>query len=144
MNRTIRQRPSNFCLSSRHKATDLIEMRLERSRCVPFAYQDMVRERFSALARQWSEDTQFVSSAREMAEHPAYRSIIELGWPVVPCLLADLRDSGNHWYLALREITGENPVAPEDRGHVDRMTRAWLEWGYRKHFLEKPTTEDRR
>jgi hypothetical protein len=51
-------------------------------------------------------------------------------------MLADLRDTGSHWFWALREITGENPVAPEDRGYVDRMIQAWLAWGRERGYPE--------
>jgi hypothetical protein len=29
----------------------------------------------------------------------------------------------------LSEITGTNPIKPEQRGRVKQMAEAWLEWG---------------
>ena len=41
----------------------------------------------------------------------------------------------DHWFPALKSISGEDPVPPEDRGKVRRMTKAWLAWG-EKQSLE--------
>jgi hypothetical protein len=82
---------------------------------------------FHALAREWKEETEHLSST-EVFTHPAYQRIIGLGEPVVPLLLQDL-DSGAHGFWALRAITGANPVPPQDAGRVRRMANAWLAWG---------------
>lgn len=70
---------------------------------------------FHALARRWKEETEFLSSP-DMFAHPAYQQIIGLGRPAAPLLLRDLEATGAHWFWALREITGENPVPPKTRG----------------------------
>jgi hypothetical protein len=70
--------------------------------------------RFNALAAEWKEATAFLSSTSAMVTHPAYQSIIGLGWPAIPLLLHDLEREPIHWFEALRAITGEDPVARED------------------------------
>jgi hypothetical protein len=84
--------------------------------------------RFRSLARRWKQDTLFCSSTTDMANHPAYREIIAMGWAAVPLILDELRTEPDHWFWALREITGEDPVAPQDRGVLRKMTEAWLRW----------------
>ena len=45
-----------------------------------------------------------------------------------------MRAQGGHWFYALREITGANPVKPDDRGKVAIMQASWLEWGEANGF----------
>ena len=83
---------------------------------------------FHTLARQWKEATQFVSSVTEMVTDPAYQQIIGMGKAALPLILAELRREPDHWFWALQAITGENPVPLADRGRIQAMTQAWLEW----------------
>jgi hypothetical protein len=64
-----------------------------------------------------------------MAAHPAYRAIVGLGKPVVPLLLAELEREPDHWFIALHELTGAEPVPEEARGRIEEMAVAWIEWG---------------
>ena len=92
------------------------------------------QERFRDLARQWKEATAFTSSTTEMVMHPAYQQIIGMGSAALPLIFAALRRQPDHWFWALRAITGEDPVTPDDRGKVQRMTDAWLEWAQRQGY----------
>jgi hypothetical protein len=94
-----------------------------------------VAEEFATLAEEWIEATRFTSSITEMAMHPAYQRIIGLGKPAVPFLLRKLQASPGHWFWALRAITGCDPIVPEDRGRVPRMTEAWLTWGRAQRLI---------
>jgi hypothetical protein len=89
---------------------------------------------FDDWARQWKSETRYVSSTSDMVLHPAYQRIIGLGPAAVPLILDELRREPNHWFWALKAITGEDPVPPADRGRLDRMTAAWLAWGQRAGF----------
>jgi hypothetical protein len=91
---------------------------------------------FVELAEQWRRETGMHSSVSRMVTHPAYLSIIGLGPPVVPLLLRALQQQPEHWFVALRAITRESPVPPEDAGNIGKMTTAWLEWGRRHGFIE--------
>jgi hypothetical protein len=65
-----------------------------------------------------------------MAAHPAYQEIIQMGPAVVPLILADLARQPDHWFSALKAITGANPsINPADRGRIDKLAEAWLRWG---------------
>lgn len=76
-----------------------------------------------------------LSSSTEKAVHPAYQRIIGLGPAVVPLVLRELEQHGGHWFWALRALTGENPVRPEDAGQVRKMTESWLEWGRQRGLV---------
>lgn len=91
--------------------------------------------RFRQLARKWINETEYLSSAARMAEHPTYQEIIQLGQPAVPLLLAELRRRPDFWFAALRAITGENPVPPQSAGKVKDMAAAWLAWGQAKGLI---------
>ncbi len=91
-----------------------------------------VQSRFRELAKQWRQATAHLSSSARMAAHPAYREIVQMGWPAVPFLIAELRRKPNHWFIALEEITGENPVPPGCDGDINEMARAWIEWASKR------------
>jgi hypothetical protein len=96
---------------------------------VPAARQtESVEQKFQRLAAQWRAETEHLSSTSRMFNHPAYREIIALGQGVLPLLFRDLAREPDHWFAALRALTGAQPVPPEDRGRIDRMAEAWLRW----------------
>jgi len=97
--------------------------------------RDRRRERFGRLACRWREDTQWLSSATEIAVHPAYQAIIGMGPEALPLILEDLRHNSGHWYWALKAISNEDPVPPRDRGAIKRMKAAWLRWGEQKGIV---------
>lgn len=76
-----------------------------------------------------SEETALSSSTIDMAMHPAYQQIIGMGKPAVPLLLEALLQKPDHWLWALKAITGEDPVDVNDRGDLQRMSAARLNWG---------------
>ena len=87
------------------------------------------RERFIELADQWEIETVLLSRTDLMIKHPAHQKIISMGEPVVPLILQRMQAQVGHWFYALREITGANPVKPDDRGKVSIMQASWLQWG---------------
>jgi hypothetical protein len=96
---------------------------------VPATQQaESVEQKFQRLAAVWRAETRYLSSTTMMFSHPAYQEIIAMGEAVVPSLLRDLEKEPDHWYGALRAITGAQPVPAEDRGNITRMAAAWLRW----------------
>ncbi len=87
-------------------------------------------ERFSDLAAEWKSQAEFLASPTKIAELPAYRAIIAMGPAAVPLILNELRREPDHWFIALKRITGEDPVPENARGDIDRMGEAWLNWGH--------------
>lgn len=95
-----------------------------------------IAARFNELVDRWKRDTEYVSDIMEMATHPSYQEIIGMGRPAIPLLLRELKHSPDHWFWALRSISGEDPVPPENRGKIQEMANAWLKWGHEKGYLE--------
>ncbi|MGH7772345.1 MAG: hypothetical protein ACREQA_08905 [Candidatus Binatia bacterium] len=94
-----------------------------------------IAERFRELVQAWKPDIGHLSSATQMAMHPAYQQIIGLGREAVPLILRELRREPDHWFWALKAITGVDPVEPNARGRVREMTTAWLRWGEEQGLL---------
>ncbi|WP_414513389.1 hypothetical protein [Nostoc sp. PCC 9305] len=84
---------------------------------------------FSELAEQWRRETGMLSVASKISMHPAYQRIIGMGQPVVPLIMRELEREPDHWFWALSAITGANPVKAEQRGRLQQMAVAWIEWG---------------
>ena len=99
------------------------------------AKAETIEQKFQRLAAVWRAETGHLSSTTQMFNHQAYQEIIRMGSAVMPSLLRDLQREPEHWFAALRTITGAQPVSPEDRGQIDKMAEAWLRWatehGYR-------------
>jgi len=112
-------------------------------------YEDLVGHYFKPITRQWSNplirfynlkeqwlnDTSFSSSITEIAMHPAYQQIIGMGPLAIPFILLEIMEKPGQWFWALRSITGEDPVPPEERGQVKRMTEYWISWGKEQKYL---------
>lgn len=94
-----------------------------------------LKAEFDRLAAEWKRETRYHSSSDIIEEHPAYQAIIAMGEDVIPLILADLRQSMAHWFMALGRITGASPVRYEDRGKVEIMTAAWLDWGKQHRYI---------
>ena len=87
------------------------------------------RQRFTELADQWETETVFLSNLTRAAAHPAHKEIVRMGETAVPLIMERMRKKGGHWFIALREITGANPIPYAKRGNVPAMQEAWLNWG---------------
>ena len=92
------------------------------------------KRRFAALAQEWTEATAFTSSATAMAMHPAYQQIIGMGDAALPFIFQELRRQPDHWFWALKAITGEDPVPPSDRGQIEKMAAVWLQWAEQRGY----------
>ncbi len=93
--------------------------------------QDDLKEQFDRLAAVLHEECAFLSSMDEVAQHPAYRQIVEMGGHALPLILKELEQGSAHWFCALHEITRENPVLPKHRGYIKEMAQDWLDWARR-------------
>lgn len=95
-----------------------------------------VADEFYYLARSWKrERDRFAFSAQEMAEHQAYTAIIGMGECAIPYILNELRKEPDHWFLALSEIAGVDPVPVSDRGRIRAISEAWINWGKENGYL---------
>ena len=96
-----------------------------------------LKERFERFAKEWKEQSRYLSNTAQMAMLKPYQRIIGLGLPVVPLILAELEHEPDQWFWALEAITGEDPVPPEAKGKVTLMAEAWEEWGKQHGCLPK-------
>lgn len=94
-----------------------------------------VQGQFRHFTAWWKRDTEFQSSSTRIAMHPGYQRIIGMGKDALPLILRDLEATQAQWFWALKAITGDDPVPMEDRGYVDRMTRAWVRWGIQRNLV---------
>ena len=90
---------------------------------------------FKKFAEEWRLETGMLSLVTQKSMHQAYQRIIGMGQPVIPLILRDLEQKPDHWFWALRAITGDNPVKPEQRGRMKQMAQAWIQWG-KEHGYE--------
>ena len=90
---------------------------------------------FDRLAAEWKRETAHLSSTTMIAEHWAYRAIVGMGAIAVPLILRDLAEAPAMWFMALHEITGELPIPEEDRGNIESMRAAWLDWGEANDYI---------
>ena len=91
--------------------------------------------RFRALADQWRWETGPLSSSTAIAAHPAYQEIIGMGPAAIPMVLQELQERCDHWFAALRALSGENPVPREYAGRIPKITELWLEWGRERGYI---------
>lgn len=89
--------------------------------------------KLDSLASEWKAARGHTASVNMWVRLPAYQQIIEIGRlhkdEVIGFLLKELTHSPDHWFWALKELTGQNPVTPESRGNIDSMSKCWIEWG---------------
>jgi hypothetical protein len=88
-----------------------------------------LEKRFAALAAEWKAERGHSSSTSKLCAHPAYQQIIGMGAMAVPLLLRELEREPDHWFWALKVITGVNPVPRESRANIREMARHWMKWG---------------
>lgn len=85
-------------------------------------------EHFIELREEWHAATGHLSNPSKVVQHPAYRAIVALGWPVIPYILQAIeRGEPDFWGPALHEITGEEPpLAEGPQPLLERIGEAWL------------------
>ena len=99
------------------------------------------RETFDRLVTQWRNETGMASSISKKVKDPNYQAIMEMGFPVVRLILRDLQKGPDHWFVALRTITGQDPI-PVKLGVTQQTVTfqeavdAWIDWGKRRGLIE--------
>lgn len=95
-----------------------------------------LEQQFAKLTEEWRAATAFTSSLTEMSAHPAYQRIIGMGRLALPMIFRELAQEPDHWFWALKAITGCDPVEPPHRGNIDLMAADWLAWGRSRGYLQ--------
>lgn len=96
--------------------------------------QDALKVEFTKLTAKWKASRSASSSTIAIVIDPSYQRIISLGNKVLPLMLQELARETDHWFWALRVISGDDPVAAQDRGNLKKMAAAWLEWGRKQGY----------
>lgn len=91
--------------------------------------------RFRQLAAEWRAELSASSDLTVLVMHPAYQQIIGMGKQAIPFLLRELEQAPDHWFWALKAISGEDPVPQRSKGKLREMAAAWIEWGRRSGFI---------
>ena len=94
-----------------------------------------VETRFNDLAEEWASETAHHSMMSSIVLHKCYQEIIGMGRDVLPLILNRLAAEPNHWFWALRAISGEDPVPATDVGRFAAMRDAWLQWGRHRGLI---------
>lgn len=84
---------------------------------------------FRKWMQEWKNDRHATSCSIEIVMHPSYQRIISLGRTAIPWILSELQKDVDHWFWALRVISGVDPVPAKSRGKTQEMAQAWLQWG---------------
>jgi hypothetical protein len=93
--------------------------------------------RFQKFKREWHSQREGMSWITEIAMCPAYQGIIGMGSSVIPLILGQLKSEGDdpdHWFWALRSLTGVNPVPDQHQGDIVKMSEAWMRWGVEQGY----------
>lgn len=97
------------------------------------------RQTFGKLAQEWRATRNPYDSGTQMFSHPAYQQIIGMGDKVLPLIFEELRRELDHWFWALKAITREDPVPPEQLGNLEAMRGHWLEWAQSRGYVWSPS-----
>ena len=88
---------------------------------------------FYRLAENWKHETASSSSISKKIKHKDYVRIIEMGQDVLPFILRSLLNEHEHWFVALKKISKEDPI-PAGATFSDAVN-GWLKWGQEKGLI---------
>lgn len=96
----------------------------------------MLGEYFRMTLARWHDETESSSLLAEKRAHPAYRQIVGLAEEAIPLILKEIEVRPSFIFMALHDITGENPIANEHQGLLRSMIEDWLKWGTERGFRQ--------
>lgn len=91
---------------------------------------------FYRLAENWKHETAALSSIKKKVNHQDYLRIIDIGRDVLPFILRSLLRDPDRWFVALKNISQEDPIPPDST--FQQAVSGWLQWG-REQKLIQPT-----
>lgn len=96
---------------------------------------DPMEKEFSALSLKWQSETGGYSTSLQKV-NDTYLEIISKGEKILPYILRDIQLGGSvHWHIALKAITGENPVPFEKMNKSKEVKESWILWGKNHNYL---------
>jgi putative addiction module CopG family antidote len=88
---------------------------------------------FYRLAENWKHETASFSSISKKINHQDYVKIVAMGNDVLPLILRSLLQEPDHWFVALKNISKEDPI-PAGTTFSDSVS-GWLKWGQEKGLI---------
>src|SRR4029453_5872521 len=85
----------------------------------------VVKKPLESLRRKWSAETEFSSLLAAKRAHPAFTAIVALGDDAIPVILESLAVQPDFLFMALHEITRQNPVAAAHQGRLSETVQDW-------------------
>jgi hypothetical protein len=68
-----------------------------------------------------------------MMMHPSYQAVLGMARgheeEMIRLMLQDMRDHRTQWFWALSYLAQDNPIRQSEAGRLDKMIRAWIDWG---------------
>lgn len=92
------------------------------------ALSQLELDRLELAISAWKRRASFYSLREQKVAVPEYKAILEFGGAAIPVIFADLKREPSYLFLALQEITGDNPVYDGIRGDLNAMVGAWIQW----------------
>lgn len=101
-----------------------------------YGYNEGQKLLFESYCQQWKEETSAYSSTPKKLLNIWYLRIISLGRGIVPLIIKELKDDPDHWFLALKALTFEDPIEQNTALYYsfDDCVQAWLEWAKRNNI----------
>ena len=119
-----------FSLVLRERSSRMLA---ELAKVAEHVEETLLEKRFREQADKWAQETQHLSSPTQRMAHPSYQAILGMAQEnkraVIQLLLLDLQQRRRAWFWALSYLTQANPIGPRDAGKMDKMIKAWVEWG---------------
>jgi len=91
-------------------------------------------KRFHELASRWHDETYGLSSITKKITNLNYLKIIAMGKAVVPLILHSLAQRPDHWFVALKALTDQDPTSPNSS--FEEAVEAWLSWGRQEGLID--------
>jgi len=91
-------------------------------------------KRFHELASRWHNETYGLSSITKKITNLNYLKIIAMGKAVVPLILHSLAQRPDHWFVALKALTDQDPTSPNSS--FEEAVEAWLSWGRQEGLID--------
>jgi hypothetical protein len=105
----------------------------------PAKIQGTLEQRFHEQSDKWRQETEHLSSPAQIMMHPSYQAILGMAkgreQEMIRLMLHDLRENRTPWFWALSYLTQQNPIERSAAGKLDKMIKAWIDWGKTKGIL---------
>ncbi len=89
----------------------------------------LIELQFCILYEKWKEERKYLSLMCDIQNTTSYQKIIQMGKDVLPFILKSMQNTPDWWFEALFKITNINPISPQNKGNLAKMTQDWLAWG---------------